>query len=142
MPLDINVTLEKRPPPPNELPDHKDELFEFTVRELSFGDRVVARLKTNQHALMVDHVESAGWAELAGLRQGDLLLEIEGNSLRKISCFKTKMKNLIKLERIKKTHQVMLEAALRVILNQQDSAKVATWNKEICLTNKANFPRN
>lgn len=94
MPLDINVTLEKRPPPPNELPDHKDELFEFTVRELSFGDRVVARLKTNQHALMVDHVESAGWAELAGLRQGDLLLEIEGNSLRKISCFKTKMNEL------------------------------------------------
>ena len=40
-PLDLNITLNKRPPPPNELPKFKESTFEFTVRELSFGDRVL-----------------------------------------------------------------------------------------------------
>ena len=44
-PLDLNVTLEKRPDPPNELPEYEEETFEFTLRELSFGDRVAKRLE-------------------------------------------------------------------------------------------------
>lgn len=94
--LDLNVTLEKRPAPPNELPEYKDETFEFTVRELSFGDRVNIRLKEDHPGLLIHNVEPAGWASLAGLRQGDLLLSIDGAEQKEVGKFEKKMNGLIK----------------------------------------------
>ena len=75
--LDLNVTLDRRPPPSNELPKIKDKTFEFTIREISFADRINSRLDSNHSGLFVENVEPASWAALGGLRQGDLLLEIE-----------------------------------------------------------------
>ncbi len=94
--LDLNVTLEKRPAPPNELPEYKEETFEFTVRELSFGDRVNIRLKDDHPGLLIHNVEPAGWASLAGLRQGDLLLSIDGTEQDEVGMFEKKMNGLIK----------------------------------------------
>jgi serine protease Do len=93
-PLDLNVTLDKRPPPANELPKYEEETFEFTVRELSFSDRVLARLEKEQSGLSVDNVESAGWAALAGLMQGDLLLEIEGIAINQVNEFEKQMNDI------------------------------------------------
>lgn len=95
-PFDLNVTLEKRPDPPNELPEYKEETFEFTVRELSFGDRVSIRLKNDHPGLIIHNVEPAGWASLAGLRQGDLLLMINGADQSKVKAFEKKMEEMIK----------------------------------------------
>ena len=92
--LDLNVTLEKRPAPPNELPEYKEETFEFTVRELSFGDRVNIRLKDDHPGLLIHNVEPAGWASLAGLRQGDLLLSIDGTEQDEVGMFEKKMNGL------------------------------------------------
>ena len=89
--LDLNVTLEKRPDPSNELPDYEEETFEFTVRELSFGDRISKRLKEKEPGLVVENVEPAGWASLAGLRQGDLVLQINGESMSEVELFEKKM---------------------------------------------------
>jgi serine protease Do len=94
--LDLNVTLEKRPAPPNELPEYKEETFEFTVRELSFGDRVSIRLEDDHPGLLIHNVEPAGWASLAGLRQGDLLLSIDGAEQSEVSKFEKNMNGLIK----------------------------------------------
>lgn len=94
-PFDLNITLEKRPDPPNELPEYKEETFEFTVRELSFGDRVSIRLKNDHPGLIIHNVEPAGWASLAGLRQGDLLLMINGADQSKVKAFEKKMDELI-----------------------------------------------
>ena len=96
--LDLNVTLEKRPDPSNELPDYEEETFEFTVRELSFGDRVSKRLKEKEPGLVVENVEPAGWASLAGLRQGDLVLNINGESMSEVDLFEKKMNQWIKNE--------------------------------------------
>ena len=94
--LDLNVTLEKRPDPSNELPDYEEETFEFTVRELSFGDRVSKRLKEKEPGLVVENVEPAGWASLAGLRQGDLVLKINGENMGEVELFEKKMDQWIK----------------------------------------------
>ena len=95
--LDLNVTLEKRPDPANELPDSKEETFEFTVRELSFGDRVNQRLEEKEPGLIIENVEPAGWASLAGLRQGDLILKINGKAMSKVDFFEKEMGQMIKV---------------------------------------------
>ncbi|NDH00754.1 MAG: PDZ domain-containing protein, partial [Opitutae bacterium] len=82
--IELNATLDKRPTPANELPEYEDEELEYTVRELSFGDRVFLRIQPEEHAILVENVESAGWASLAGLRQGDLLLKVNGTEVRGI----------------------------------------------------------
>jgi len=82
--IELNATLDKRPTPANELPEYEDEELEYTVRELSFGDRVFLRIQPEEHAILVENIESAGWASLAGLRQGDLLLKVNGTEVRGI----------------------------------------------------------
>ena len=94
-PLSLNVNLSKRPPPKNELPKLKDKTFEFTVREIAFSDRVRERLDNNSSGLIVENVEPAGWAALAGLQQGDLLLEVEGKSLGSVLQFNKILQKLI-----------------------------------------------
>ena len=70
------------------MPDYEEKTFEFTVRELSFGDRVYKRLNESEPGLMVENVEPAGWASLAGLRQGDLILRINGSSMSEVKDLK------------------------------------------------------
>ena len=86
--MELNATLDKRPTPSNELPEFEDSQLEYTVRELSFADRVFLRMSPDEKAILVENVESAGWAALAGLRQGDLLLEVNGNAIADISAMK------------------------------------------------------
>ena len=93
--FDLQVTLNKRPEPPNELPKYEEETFEFTLRELSFGDRVNRRLDLNQSGLVIENVEPAGWGALGGLRQGDLLLRVEKNSVDSVEGFEKIMNRLI-----------------------------------------------
>ena len=71
-----------------EVPDRD---FEFKVRELSFGDRVSLRLDKQAQGLMVENVEAAGWASLAGLRQGDVILKVDGKPINAITEFRNRM---------------------------------------------------
>ena len=73
--------------PSNELPKIKDKTFEFTIREISFADRINSRLDSNHSGLFVENVEPASWAALGGLRQGDLLLEIEKSPVSTVEQF-------------------------------------------------------
>lgn len=89
--LELNATLDKRPTPANELPEYEDEQLEYTVRELSFADRVFLRIPPDQNGVLVDNVESAGWAALAGLRQGDILLKVNEHTINGIKEIKDLM---------------------------------------------------
>ena len=100
-PLDLNISLTKRPPPSNELPKLKDETFEFSLREISFADRVNARLSNNHAGIIVDNVEPAGWAALSGLRQGDFLLEIEKQPIKSIEQYKEMIEKQINAQKEK-----------------------------------------
>lgn len=100
-PLDLNISLTKRPPPSNELPKLKDETFEFSLREISFADRVNARLSDNHAGIIVENVEPAGWAALSGLRQGDFLLEIEKQPIKSIKQYKEMIEKQITAQKEK-----------------------------------------
>ncbi len=90
-----SVTLAKRPTPANELPEYEDKTLEFSVRELSFADRVFQRIDEQTTALFVENVEPAGWCSLAGLRQGDLLLKVNDEPVGSVPTFKHRMELLI-----------------------------------------------
>ena len=73
------------------------------MRELSFANRVNYRLKEEDKGLLVENVESAGWAALAGLRQGDVLLSVDEKNMVAIEDLETKMADIVK----KKAKQVV-----------------------------------
>ncbi len=89
--LELTVPLEPRPVPSSQFQSYEDENFEFTVRELAFEDRVAKRLESNQEGLLIAQVERAGWGALAGLRNGDLLLEMDGQPVASVDAFKETM---------------------------------------------------
>lgn len=90
-PLTLTAALEPRPLPPSQYPNYEDELFEFTVRELAFEDRVGKHLDAGQNGLLISQVEQSGWGALAGLRNGDLLLEMDGQPVTTADAFEGAM---------------------------------------------------
>jgi serine protease Do len=88
-PLKLSVKLEKRPQDDNELPEYKDDRFEFTARDLSKNRRVSASLPDSLKGVSIEKVESNGWAALGGLIAGDVLLRIDNREIDSIATLKT-----------------------------------------------------
>jgi len=87
-PLKLTATLGRQPKPSNELPEFKDDRFEFTARELSLNDRVDDKLDADVRGLKVSAVQNAGWTALAGLSPGDVLLSVDGKPLDSVATLK------------------------------------------------------
>ena len=94
--LEINATLDRRPTPASELPSFEEEFMEFTVRELSFADRAYHRMPEEQTGLLVENVELAGWASLAGMIQGDILLSVNKHPVDNTRDFENQIEELAK----------------------------------------------
>jgi len=95
-PLEINATLDRRPTPASELDSYEEEFMEFTVRELSFADRAYHRMTEEQTGLLVENVELAGWASLAGMMQGDILLSVNEHPVDNTRDFENQIEELAK----------------------------------------------
>jgi serine protease Do len=74
----IKVVLGAPPTPSSELKRHKDDDFEFTAREMSFDDRTTEQLAADLRGVVMEKVETAGWAALAHVAVGDILLSVDG----------------------------------------------------------------
>jgi serine protease Do len=77
-PLELAVVLESPMKAAVELPRHKDEHFELTIRDLSFDDRTAKQVGDAVSGVFVERVEPAGWASLAKLALDDLIVSIDG----------------------------------------------------------------
>jgi serine protease Do len=93
-PLKISVPLGRQPKPNSELEEYKDEQFEFSARELSLTDRIDAKLGESEKGVRIGSAQNAGWAALAGLSSGDILLKIDGQPVAGIAELKATMKKL------------------------------------------------
>lgn len=93
-PLQLTVTLGRRPTDEAEIEQVKDERFEFTVCNLSSSQRTARALDDNIQGVLVEKVTASGWAALAGLRNGDILISIDGESLSDTSSLKRKLEQL------------------------------------------------
>lgn len=87
-PLKVTATLDKQPKSAAELPEYKDELFEFTAREISAAERADERLEDTVQGLRISALQPAGWAALAGLSAGDILLSVDGKPVSTVAELK------------------------------------------------------
>lgn len=74
----VNLTLDADLSTPGRRESYVDDIFDLTVGSLTPSDRVASELPGDLKATMVDSVEGGGWAEIAGVGAGDLILSING----------------------------------------------------------------
>jgi C-terminal processing protease CtpA/Prc len=70
------------------------EFFGFSVKELTQDVILNQRLEGDGDGLWVSRVERGGWADVAGLRVGDLLMEINKQKTTKIDEIETLFDNI------------------------------------------------
>jgi serine protease Do len=74
--LRFKVRLESPPTPPERAGRLKDRDYEFSARNLVLADRTDRKLPDDLRGVLVTRVEPAGWAALARLAIGDVLLRV------------------------------------------------------------------
>lgn len=94
--LDVSVVLQETPGTAADAKTAEDELLEYNVRELTFTDRIGKDLPPDFRGLLVSDAEDGGWASVAGLSAGDVLLSLQGVEVSSIAEFKDAMERLHK----------------------------------------------
>jgi serine protease Do len=77
-PQSLKLTLEADEPAMEDLRNFKDKVLEFTVRDMTRKERIEQRIPDDVLGVRVDAVENSGWASLAHVAVGDVLMAIDG----------------------------------------------------------------
>jgi serine protease Do len=93
-PFQVQAELAPSPRAPRELPEYKDQEFEFTARDLTFQDRLDWRLDPTQRGVLVTSVETGGWGALAQLAVGDVVLAIDGGATTSLRDLQNRMERI------------------------------------------------
>jgi serine protease Do len=86
-PRKITVELLASPKPPQEMKKYRNENFDFEIRDLAFLDRVQLDLPDNQEGVIVEDVSMGGWASLAHLAPGDIILSVDDETVAGVAGF-------------------------------------------------------
>lgn len=95
-PVEVMLELERTRFTSDEAAKAENKDFEVTVRELTFFDRDEERWDDTVQGVLVEDVENAGWAGLAGIKHGDLIQQIHKKPVNSIADFKKIMEGLAK----------------------------------------------
>ncbi len=90
----ISATLDPSPREPREMKTYRDDSFEFTVRDVAAEDRSKQQLPADAQGVLVDSVSEGGWAALAHLGVGDLILQIDGRPTASVDAVVERMKQV------------------------------------------------
>ena len=90
----VLVPLQPRPVTADELDEYEDPEFEFTAREMAFKDKVERKLAEGAKGVMLSKVAGSGWAEIAGLSSGDVILTVSDQPVNSLSDLKKIMENI------------------------------------------------
>jgi len=86
-PREVRLPLEAQPVEPSVADRHRQDELEVAVRELTFGDRLDRGWPSSQEGVLVVEVAQGGWAHMAGLRLGDLILRVAGEEVDDVEDF-------------------------------------------------------
>lgn len=87
----VPLVLEASPGLPREMKKFQAERFDFRVRDLAPGDRRDLGLASGAGGVVVDAVGEGGWAALAQLAEGDVVLAIDGRPVRDVGTIKERL---------------------------------------------------
>jgi S1-C subfamily serine protease len=87
--MDLPVTLEVQPTPPSEMPWWEDVQLEYAVHDLAFDDRMRLQLDPAVTGVLVESAVQAGWANLAGLRGDDVIVQAGGKPVGNVAELRT-----------------------------------------------------
>jgi len=93
-PLSLEAELVASPPASRELAEYRDAQFEFAARDLTVQDRLQEQLDRDQAGALVTRVEPGGWAALAHLAVGDVLLGVDGQRVDGAAALEGRMKQV------------------------------------------------
>ena len=91
-PMDLTVTLKDAPRLENELRVYEDVALEFRARDISYLDRVKRRWPKETTGALVSQVDAGGWASVGGLRTDDLVLAVDGKTVRDVKELEKELK--------------------------------------------------
>lgn len=87
VPEELAVTLSGRPKTEMEAAKSEDEVFGLTVREITVDVRLALNLSADVQGVIVDRVKSGGWADLARMRRGLIILNFGGYPVTNLEEF-------------------------------------------------------
>jgi serine protease Do len=90
--LTIPVELTSTQKLSREMSKYRDDNFEFTVRDITFFDKAREKWDDDQQGVIVENVQSAGWAALGSLQESDLIQEVNGSPVANVEDLEEKMK--------------------------------------------------
>ena len=90
----VKVALASSPRLPREMKKYEDPTFEFRVRNISETDRREMGVADTQRGVLVEAVREGGWAALAHLADGDILLAIDGEAVADVADVQKKMERI------------------------------------------------
>ena len=87
----VKVTLGSSPRLPREMKKYEDPSFEFRARDVADMDRVQLGVPAAEKGVLVEAVREGGWAALAHLADGDLILAVDGEVVADVAALQKKM---------------------------------------------------
>ncbi len=112
----ISVELARSPRLRREMKKYRNDDFEFAARELSFFDAADEQWPEDQRGALVEEVKPGSWAELGSLRNGDLVVEVDGQPVASIEALRQQMdaiaaarKAIVTLKVLRGVHTSFLE---------------------------------
>ncbi len=92
--LTLPIELTAAPKPEREMRRYRDPNFEFTARDLTYYDRLVAERAEDQPGVIVTEVADGGWAAVGDLRGGDIILTVAGETVADVAALEKILKRL------------------------------------------------
>lgn len=83
--LTVAVKLEPSPKLPREMKRYRSEDFEFTVRNQTFSDADRSPVAASVKGVVVEAVDEGGWAALARLAVGDIIMAVAGRQVADVA---------------------------------------------------------
>jgi serine protease Do len=88
----ISLKLEEDLSTSEEREPYKDDVFDLTVEKLTELERIMRDLPADLKAVKIATVETGGWAQLATIGGGDVLLAIDGTTTADVATAKKLLK--------------------------------------------------
>jgi serine protease Do len=87
----VKVELEASPRLPREMKKYEDPNFEFRARDVAEMDRAELTVPPAAKGVLVEAVREGGWAALAHVADGDVILAVDGDPVPDVAALKKKL---------------------------------------------------